>query len=477
MAEVANADKVTVVRPIDLPKGSYNPKYVVTIDTGDRNKPLEKLELDELMPKTDGVSVLKGNCGDTPIYPDDNGPMDFDCNEVEKSGDDLWVASDKRLHAKAGWYHLDMGVYIGLVDLESPSDERTMVYFGAYVGDAPDAEFDYKDYGAVDFNLSYDHEITQSVGVDVHVEHDGDVIHLAAATPAGITATCYLDWFSIHRIAEVVVDSSGGGGGDTPSGDCNVHVIDLRLLEDAGPLIWDECIDALIDGKLLFIRVNVGENADYTGFTCMCEQSLFVPEGYTKDEYKEYLRNSMYSNLTFYGTYSIAGTLLIEGVKFTVSASVGLQLKYEYVTWTGGISIIGTDVTGEFGSGDVVCVDYTDPDNPTFTQEPNLLIDALSDLQVRGLPLFLMCRNSTRQFYIEGYARMTGYGRIELETHTIATYYEDPDDSIRSEKIPVDYHVQLTWNDDLSYTLGGYYTIYTDNVYPLALDSRFNGPI
>jgi hypothetical protein len=88
-----------------------------------------------------------------------------------------------------------------------------------------------------------------------------------------------------------------------------------------------------------------------------------------------------------------------------------------------------------------------------------------------------MCRNSTRQFYIEGYARMTGYGRIELETHTIATYYEDPDDSIRSEKIPVDYHVQLTWNDDLSYTLGGYYTIYTDNVYPLALDSRFNGPI
>lgn len=477
MDEVVNADKVSVVRPIDLPSGTYSPDAVVTIDSGNRNEPLKKLPLGELMPKTDVVSVLKGNCNDNSITPEPEGdtPEDWDCYEVEKDGEDIWIGDDQRIHAKAGWYHVDMGVFIGSGKEEA--DARASILFGAYTGTVPDGDFNYSDYCGVDFDLSYDHMETHSAGFDIHVDNDGDILHLSASAPDDLTAECYLDWFSIHRIADVV--AGGGGGGDTPSGDCNVHVIDLQLVEGEGVSLWEECIGAVLDGKLVAIRMGGSTGEDNFGAVCWSGESMVIPTGYTKASYIEYLRNSMYSSLTFYGTHTIAGTLLYEHIQFTVDPWVGLQLKWMSVTSVGvGIVLVGDNVSGEFGSLDVICFDYSDPDNPITTLEPNALIDALGAAQNSGIPLFLVCRNSTREFSIYGPAYLTSYGMISLKVHDIATYYEDPDDTMRSEQIPVDYFVRLQWHDDPDRTTTqGYYTIYNDAVYPLALDSRFGGPV
>ena len=476
MDDVVNADMVSVVRPIDLPSGTYSPDAVVTIDSGNRNEPLKKLPLGELMPKTDGVSVLKGNCDDHQIKPESEGeaPEDWDCYEVEKEGEDIWIGSDKRVHAKAGWYHVDMGVYIETDPGDSTmvEDARAAILFGAYTGDAPDSSFDYSDYCAVDFDLSYDHSVTSSVGVDVHVENDGDVIHLSVAAPTEKTAECFLDWFSVHRIAEVI---SGGSGGDTPSSDCNVHVIDLQLLDDAGDDLWLECVSALLDGKLLTICIDNGG----IGLVCNCEQALSVPSGYTKDSYIAYLRNTpVYSTLSFFGRQNIAG-IMAEGAKFTVAPTYGLRVNWLFVSMSDigvGVSVKGNSVTPEFASNDIFGFDYTDPDNPRTTLENLGYI--LVDVQNYGIPVLLSCRNSTRQFRISGPCYLKNTTPLVLICHSIADYYEDPDNDATSEQMPVDYQVALEWTPDPSWTnTQGYYTIDVDHVYPLALDSRFGGPV
>lgn len=480
MDDVVNADKVSVVRPIDLPSGTYSPDAVVTIDSGNRNEPLKKLPLGELMPKTDGVSVLKGNCADNSITPVTEGdtPEDWDCYEVEKEGEDIWIGIDKRVHAKAGWYHVDMGVYVSRVGSDEDEDENedeedndavASIWFGAYTGTTPDNQFDYSDYCAIDFDLSYEHVVTPSTGFDIHVANDGDIIHLSVAAPADHTAECYLDWFSIHRIAEVI---SGGGGGDTPSGNCNVHVIDLQDLEDD---LWVECVSALLDGKLLAIRINEGDG-DNLGFVCWSEQSVKLPSGYTKDGYIAYLRTvPLYATLTFFARNDVAG-VITEGFKFTVSPTVGLRYNYFFILIGGiGIKVTGNSDTGEFGSNDIFNFDYTDPDNPRTTSEN--LGTALGDVQNRGFPLFLTCRNSNNSFYISGPCYIHYVNPLMLRCHCIADYYEDPA-GLHGERLPIDYHLHLNWNADPSWTqTQGYYTIYEDEVYPLALDSRFNGPV
>lgn len=473
MDDVVNADMVSVVRPIDLPSGTYSPDAVVTIDSGNRNEPLKKLPLGELMPKTDGVSVLKGNCADNSITPVTEGdtPEDWDCYEVEKEGSDVWIGSDKRVHAKAGWYHVDMGVYVEPVDLEHFVDGRATIYAGAYVGNAPSANFDYNDYTSVELDLSYNHETTPAVGFDIHVENDGDIIHLSVGAPVGdYTAECILDWFSIHRIKGA---GSGGGGG---GGDCNVHVIDLQLFGGSGDDLWVECISTLLDGKLLAIRINEGGNGDNLGFVCWSEQSVKLPSGYTKDGYIAYLRTMpLYATLTFFARNDVAG-VITEGFKFTVSPTVGLRYNYFFILIGGiGIKVTGNSDTGEFGSNDIFNFDYTDPDNPRTTSESLGL--ALGDVQNRGFPLFLTCRNSNNSFHISGPCYIHYVNPLMLRCHCIADYYEDPD-GMYGERLPVDYHLHLTWNADPSWTqTRGYYTIYEDEVYPLALDSRFNGPV
>lgn len=427
----------------------------------------------ELMSISGKISVLKGNCDDHQITPGSSAPTDFDCYEVEKEGSDIWIGDDNRVHAKAGWYHVDMGVYVEPVDRENFVDARATIYVGAYVGDAPPANFNWSDYASVEMDLSYNHEITPAVGFDIHIDNDGDVIHLSAGAPTGdYTAECLLDWFSIHRIVGAGSGSTNLGG----SGDCNVHVIDLQLLESTDDDLWVECVGALLDGKLLTIRIDGGGGV---GLVCNCEQSMRVPSGYTKDSYIAYLRNSpVYSVLSFFGKYSISD-IAVEGIKFTVAPTDGLRLKWMYakmISSGAGVAIQGNSVTLEFGSNDILGFDYTDPDNPKTTSEN--LGDILVDIQNYGIPLFLSCRNSTRQFRIKGPCYLERATPLTLRCHSIADYYEDPDDSVTSEQMPVDYHVQLEWTPDPSWTrTQGYYMIDVDHVYPLALDSRFGGPI
>lgn len=418
------------------------------------------------------VSVLKGNCDDHQITPVSSAPTDFDCYEVEKEGSDIWIGDDQRVHAKAGWYHVDMGVYVEPTDNENLVDGRATIYVGAYVGDAPSANFDWSDYASVEMDLSYSHELTQAVGFDIHVENDGDVIHLSAGAPVGdYTAECILDWFSVHRIVGAGSGSTNLGGG----GDCNVHVIDLQLLNSIGDDLWVECVSALLDGKLLTIRIDGGG----VGLVCNCEQSMSVPSGYTKDSFIAYLRNNpVYSTLSFFGKHDIAG-LMTEGIKFTVVPTDGLRVKWMFAAMSNtgaGVKVQGNSVTLEFGSNDIFGFDYTDPDNPRTTSEN--LGDILVDIQNYGIPVFLSCRNSTRQFRITGPCYLENTTPLVLRCHSIADYYEDPDDDATSEQIPVDYQVALEWTPDPSWTrTQGYYTIDADHVYPLALDSRFGGPV
>lgn len=427
----------------------------------------------ELMSISGKVSVLKGNCDDHQITPGSSAPTDFDCYEVEKEGSDIWIGDDNRVHAKAGWYHVDMGVYVEPVDRVNFVDWRATIYVGAYVGDAPSANFNWSDYASVEMDLSYNHEITPAVGFDIHVDNDGDVIHLSAGAPVGdYTAECILDWFSIHRIVGAGSGSTNLGGG----GDCNVHVIDLQLLESTGDDLWVECVGALLDGKLLAIRINAGDDGDNLGFVCWCEQSLMLPSGYTKDSYIAYLRTMpLYATLTFFARNE-AGGVITEGFKFTISPTVGLRMNYLFIILGDvGIPVTGNSGTGEFGSNYIFNFDYTDPDNPRTTSEG--LGVALIDVQNRGLELFLSCSNSTGQFKISGPCYIWAVNPLMLRCHCIANYYADPD-GMYGERLPVDYHLHLSWNADPAWTqTQGYYTIYEDEVYPLALDSRFNGPV
>lgn len=428
----------------------------------------------ELTSISGNVSVLNGNCDGHQIIPGSSTPTDFDCYVVEKEGEDIWIGDDKRVHAKVGWYHVDMGVYVEPVNRENFVDARATIYIGAYVGHTPSADFDWSDYASVELDLSYNHETTPAVGFDIHVENDGDVIHLSAGAPVGdYTAECLLDWFSIHRI-KGAGSGGGGGGGDTPPGDCNVHVIDLQFLESTDDDLWVECVSALLDGKLLTIRIGGGG-----GLVCNCEQSASVPPGYTKDSFIAYLRNSpIYSTLSFFGKLDIAG-LVNEGIKFTIAPTYGLRVKWMFSVMSNagaGVSVQGNSVTLEFGSNDIFGFDYSDPDNPRTTSEN--LGNVLVDVQNYGIPVSLSCRNSTRQFQIKGPCYLVSATPLVLRCHSIADYYEDPDDSATSEQIPVDYHVRLTWTPDLAWTRAqGYYTIDVDHVYPLALDSRFGGPV
>ena len=428
----------------------------------------------ELMSISGKVSVIKGNCDDHQITPGSSAPTDFDCYEVEKEGSDIWIGDDNRVHAKAGWYHVDMGVYVDPADRENFVDARATIFVGAYVGDAPLADFNWSDYASVELDLSYDHELTQAVGFDIHVDNDGDVIHLSAGAPYGdYTAECILDWFSVHRIVGAGSGSTNLGGG---GGDCNVHVIDLQLLESMGDDLWVECVSALLDGKMLAIRINAVDDSDNLGFVCWCEQTMTLPSGYTKDSYIAYLRTApLYATLTFFARNETGG-VITEGFKFTISPTVGLRMNYLFIILVDvGIPVTGNSDTGEFGSDYIFNIDYTDPDNPRTTSE--CLGVALIDLQNRGFELFLSCWNSTGQFQVSGPCYIWAVNPLMLRCHCIANYYADPD-GMYGERLPVDYHLHLTWNAGPSWTeTQGYYTICEDEVYPLALDSRFNGPV
>lgn len=213
------------------------------------------------------VSVLKGNCDNHSIVPDDSGPTDFDCYEVEKEGSDIWIGSDNRVHAKAGWYHVDMGVY---VELDSQAEDAVAeVLVGAHSGAAPSNHFDYTNYCSINFDLSYDHYVTPSVGFDLHVENDGDIIHLSASAPSEHTAMCLLDWFSIHKITKI---SQGGGGGGGGSGDCNVFIGDV----DTTYAEWKAASDA---GKALMFSYSFGVGMNMLSVNPMQTKVTVLPTG------------------------------------------------------------------------------------------------------------------------------------------------------------------------------------------------------
>lgn len=484
MAEVVNADKVSVVRPIDLPSGTYSPDAVVTIDSGNRNEPLKKLPLSELMPKTDGVSVLKGNCADNSITPEAGGdlpedchPEDWDCYEVEKEGDDIWIGNDKRVHAKAGWYHIDMGVYI-----RSPTgdeeDARAAILFGAYTGTVPDGNFNYTDYCAVDFDLSYEHMDTPSVGFDIHVENDGDVIHLSASAPALYTAECYLDWFSVHKITKI---SQGGGGGGGSAEGSDTAVFDLADYADDlhSDTLWRDMVGAMLDGKVVALKMPVGDDSmEGIGWI---ERSIRLKPGYTKEEYIDHILDTWDEELqvlTCDFTLSLYGGMakVMETLHVTPN---GARPDYAALLLAGYGAIVQ-------GGRDRLFSEAIFPMNETGDYlDMSRYGEVLARLQLKGVPITFIGYNITNECMF-GMATVDKIGypaepsdinhtaAFTMEIHGIATW--EGEDVHNGDRFPCMYSVSygfLPPEEDAEIDVHGKWEIESDNVYPLAIDSTY----
>lgn len=474
MDDVVNADKVSVVRPIDLPSGTYSPDAVVMIDSGNRNEPLKKLPLGELMPKTDGVSVLKGNCADNSITPVTEGdtPEDWDCYEVEKEGEDIWIGDDKRVHAKAGWYHVDMGVYITSDDQEV--DARAAISFGAYTGAPPGGWFDYSDYCCVDFDLSYEHENTHSVGFDIHVENDGDIIHLSASAPTEYTAACYLNWFSIHRIKGA---GSGGGGGESQGGDAVVFKLkDYAADYLTGDTLWRDLISALLDDKAVGLVAPVEDSINALGWL---DINYDIPDGYTKEQFIDELANEIpeLNNLEFEFEVPLYGGALTMREAFAITPN-GLALHYI------AFVVAGFGLILEGGANELTCESVM----PISTQggfgiDHSKIGECVSALMAKGIPACYTGYNTTNELLINmgtitkistdvlaGLPRTKGFW---MEVVGAATWERnDPNHGIR---FPITYEAMFYWTPPDPGILNdrGSWSIDHEEVFPLALDSRF----
>lgn len=240
MDDVVSADKVSVVRPIDLPSGTYSPDAVVTIDSGNRNEPLKKLPLGELMPKTDGVSVFRAY-GTSRL---DDGEFSIDSVEVVQ-GEDIRCVDDAVVVDK-GSYHLAATFMVWLDD--DPVDEVIVPALYATLGNNSRS----LTYTGTTFDMSMPGNVVALTLVcDFVVDTDDTILHLRlegmpeSGEVGEDVARVSLDQLSIHKIAAVIGESGGG------SGDCNVFIGDV----DTTFAEWKAAADA---GKALMFSYSFG---------------------------------------------------------------------------------------------------------------------------------------------------------------------------------------------------------------------------
>ena len=245
MDDVVNADKVSVVRPIDLPSGTYSPDAVVTIDTGNRNEPLKKLPLGELMPQTDAVSVFRAYGTSR----SDDGEFSIDSVEVVQ-GEDIRCVDDAVVVDK-GSYHLAATFVIWLDD--DPVDEVIVPELYAMLGNDSRAIT----YTGTTFDMSLPgNAVAMTMVCDFVVDTDDTIVHLRlngmpeSGEVGEDVAYVALDQLSIHKIAAVIGESGGG------SGDCNVFIGDV----DTTFAEWKAASDA---GKALMFSYSYNVGGDF----------------------------------------------------------------------------------------------------------------------------------------------------------------------------------------------------------------------
>lgn len=263
MDDVVNADKVSVVRPIDLPSGTYSPDAVVTIDTGNRNEPLKKLPLGELMPKTDAVSVFRAY-GTTRL---DDGEFSIDSVEVVQGADIRCV--DDAVVVDKGSYHL-AATFVVWLDAD-PVDAVIVPALYATLGNNSKA----LTYTGTTFDMSMPGNVVALTMVcDFVVDTDDTILHLSltgmpeSGEVGEDVARVALDQLSIHKIAAVIGESGGGGG----SVDCNVFIGDV----DTTYAEWKAASDA---GKALMFSYSFDVGMNTLSVNPMQTKVTVLPTG------------------------------------------------------------------------------------------------------------------------------------------------------------------------------------------------------
>lgn len=472
MDDVVSADKVSVVRPIDLPSGTYSPDAVVTIDSGNRNEPLKKLPLGELMPKTDGVSVFRAY-GTSRL---DDGEFSIDSVEVVQ-GEDIRCVDDAVVVDK-GSYHL-AATFVVWLD-EDPVDEVIVPALYATLGNNSRA----LTYTGTTFDMSMPGNVVALTLVcDFVVDTDDTILHLRlegmpeSGEVGEDVARVALDQLSIHKIAAVLGESGGGsaeGGGDAAVFDLMDYADDME-----SDTLWLDMVNAMLDGKAVALKAPF--ETDSVEAIGWAERSMRLKPGYTKEEYIEDILGELDESLlalTFDITLSLYGGMakVIETIRVTPN---GVTPDCMAILMAG----YGAIVQG--GRDGFACESIMPFNEAGDDFDLSRYGEVLARLALKGIPITFFGYNITEEcMFNMATVDKIGYPAepsdknhtvgFTMEMHGIAMW--DGEDVHYGDRFPCMYSVGygfLPPEEDAEIDVHGKWEIESDNVRPLAIDSTY----
>ena len=471
MDDVVSADKVSVVRPIDLPSGTYSPDAVVTIDSGNRNEPLKKLPLGELMPKTDGVSVFRAY-GTSRL---DDGEFSIDSVEVVQ-GEDIRCVDDAVVVDK-GSYHLAATFVVWLDD--DPVDEVIVPALYATLGNNSRA----LTYTGTTFDMSMPGNVVALTLVcDFVVDTDDTILHLRlegmpeSGEVGEDVARVALDQLSIHKIAAVIGESGGGSveGGGAAVFDLMDYIDDIH-----SDTLWRDIVGAMLDGKAVALKMPF-EDASMEAIGWI-ERSIRLKPGYTKEEYIDHILDTWDEELqvlTCDVALSIYGGMakIIESIHITPN---GAGPDYLAILMAGYGAIV---VGGRKGFASESVMPFNEAGDDIDLSRYG---DVLTRLKLKGIPFTFMGYNITEEcMFNMATVDKIGYpaepsdenhtAGFTMEMHGIATW--EGEDVHHGDTFPCMYSVGygfLPPEEDAEIGVHGKWEIESDNVRPLAIDSTY----
>lgn len=459
MSDVVNADKVTVTRPIDLPKGTYNPNSVVVVDTGVRGQPLEHLPLGELMPNGGEASVFRAN-GTTRS---ENGVFSVDSISLS-TGSDI-QCDDGKLYLSKGYYHISAS-FVAWIDGDV-ADTDVVLQVRLVLGDTDITGV----WHTFDLTQPESH-LTMPLVCDVYAPSDGRELKLELSglpdtgEPGEGAACVTMEQVSIHKITSV---SSGGGGEVSES---NVAIFDLMdyAQEPASDTLWVDMVSAMLDGKAVALKMPMVNTRLYSlGWS---NRSFVLPDGYTKQQYLEELVNdySEICTLPFMMSCDLYSQAVTMRYALDVSPS-GIKVRYMAVIMPIYGVMVETYVTSVLTESVLPMNDAGDG------LDMSKLGQCIEELHREGIPVTLTGYDATGtcmlnllvcdriSWLVINQDSDTGF---RLEAHGDAVW--DGSDEYNGYTFPCRYKSTYVWVADAE---PNHFEIVSDQVTPLAIDTRF----
>lgn len=463
---VVMADRVVARRPMHMPEGTYDPKAVVVIDRGDPTKPLEKLALGELMPRTEGSAVLAA-LGTTR---EDNG---------EFSVDSITVLTGDCIHTELGKVYLDKGYYhvsatfVVWMDRDMPPVDGIIVpHIGAAIGSGNTyltevgASFDLSNSSSTD---------TLSISFDTDISSDGTELRLVlggmpsvSADEAGL-AKVTLEQLSVHKITAV---TSGGSGGGSGGGDVVIFNVNDYAEVTTSDALWRDIMDAMLDDKAVCLISPIEDGINAVGWL---DRNYDIPPGLTKEQLIETLASgdSEMASLDFNLQCSLHGGAMTMREALAVTPT-GLDFNYVAFIVTGyGIILEGS--SNGVGSESVLPLSNGRIDRSRIGE-------CFSDLVACGVPALYIGYDATHSclfslFRIDAMS----YDMLIQEPYTkgfwlrasgIASW--EGNDPQNGDTFPCMYRVTFQYAPPDSEVLNsGGWTMTNEEMYPMAIDSRY----